>query len=158
MTFHRLVYCSFSLSFLSFSPLDLPDNVGPGGNLNKDRFMRALMQYRNTPMQDSRRSPAQMAFGRQMQDFLLVLPHKYDPAKDWSVTQENRERTLAKKRESITRSGGRRQNTWKILRLELQLPFKTKPAITQTSGTRQALFWRTNPIPKFLSEWTDPGE
>ena len=100
MTFHRLVYCSFSLSFLSFSPLDLPDNVGPGGNRNKDRFMRALMQYRNTPMQDSRRSPAQMAFGRQMQDFLLALPHKYEPAKDWSVTQENREWTLAKKRES----------------------------------------------------------
>ena len=35
-----------------------------------------------------------------MQDFLPALPPKYDPAKDWSVTQEFRERTLAKKRES----------------------------------------------------------
>ena len=28
----------------------LRDNVGPGGNLDTDRFMRAVIQYRNTPM------------------------------------------------------------------------------------------------------------
>ena len=78
----------------------LRNNVGRGGNLDNDLFMRAVMQYRNTSMQDSRRSPAQMVFGRQMRDFLPALPHKYEPAKDWSVTQEYRERTLAKKRES----------------------------------------------------------
>ena len=44
----------------------LRDNVGPGGNLDNDRFMRAVIQCRNTPIQDSRRSPAQMVFGRQM--------------------------------------------------------------------------------------------
>merc|ERR1712030_130420 len=33
----------------------LRDNVGPGGTLNTDRFMRAVMQFRNTPMQDCRR-------------------------------------------------------------------------------------------------------
>jgi hypothetical protein len=158
VTFHRLVYCSFSLSFLSFSPLDLPDNVGPGGNLNKDRFMRALMQYRNTPMQDSRRSPAQMLFGRQMQDFLPALPHKYEPAKDWSVTQENRERTLAKKRDSYYKKWREKTKDLEDIEIGTPVAIQTKPAITQTSGTRQALFWRTNPIPKFLSEWTDPGE
>ena len=41
----------------------LIDKVGPGGNLDNDQFMRAVMQYRKTPMQDSRRSPAQMVFG-----------------------------------------------------------------------------------------------
>jgi hypothetical protein len=51
-------------------------------------------------MQDSMRSSAQMVFGRQMRDFLPSLPHKYEHTKDWSVTQEYRERTLAKKRES----------------------------------------------------------
>jgi hypothetical protein len=77
----------------------LRDNVGPGGDLDTDRFMRAVLQYRNTPMQDSMRSPAQMVFGRHMRDFLPSLPHKYEATKDWSVTQEYRERTLAKKRE-----------------------------------------------------------
>jgi hypothetical protein len=41
-----------------------------------------------------------MVFGRQLRDFLPVLLHKYKPAKVCSVTQEYRERTLAKKRES----------------------------------------------------------
>ena len=61
--------------------------------------MRAVLQYRNTPMQDSRRSPAQMVFGRQMRDFIPSLTYKYEPAKDWAVSQEHRERTLANKRE-----------------------------------------------------------
>jgi hypothetical protein len=41
-----------------------------------------------------------MVFGRQLRDFLPVLLHKYELVKDWSVTQEYRERTLAQKRES----------------------------------------------------------
>jgi hypothetical protein len=41
-----------------------------------------------------------MVFGRQMRDVVPALPHKYEPAKDWFVTQEYRERTLANKKES----------------------------------------------------------
>ena len=77
----------------------LRDNTGPGGSIDTDRFMRAIMQFRNTPMQDCRRSPAQMVYGRQLRDFLPALHNKLEPMKDWSVTQEHRERTLAKKRE-----------------------------------------------------------
>ena len=40
-----------------------------------------------------------MVFGRQMRDFLPNLTYKYEPAKDWAVMQEHRERTLATKRE-----------------------------------------------------------
>ena len=78
----------------------LRENIGPGGTLDNDRFMRAIMQFRNTPMQDCQRSPAQMVFGRQLRDFLPTLLHKFEPAKDWVATQEYRERTLAKKREA----------------------------------------------------------
>ena len=78
----------------------LRDNIGPDGSIDNDKFMRAAMQFRNTPMQDCRRSPAQMVFGRQLRDFLPSLLHKFAPAKDWVTTQEYRERTLAKKRES----------------------------------------------------------
>ena len=78
----------------------LRENIGPGGTINNDRFMRAIMQFRNTPMQDCRRSPSQMVFGCQLKDFLPVLLLKFEPAKDWIATQEYRERSLAKKRES----------------------------------------------------------
>ena len=60
----------------------------PDGMLNINRFMRAIMQFRNTPMQDCERSPAQMVFGWQLRDFLPTLLHKYEPALDWTVTQE----------------------------------------------------------------------
>ena len=80
----------------------LRDNTGPGGSLETNRFMRAIMQFRNTQMQDCRRSPAQMVFGRTLRDFLQAMIHKYEPAKGVGcqpVTQEYRERTLAMKRE-----------------------------------------------------------
>jgi hypothetical protein len=38
-------------------------------------------------------------FGRQMRDFIPSLTYKYEPAKDWAVSQEHRERTLDNKRE-----------------------------------------------------------
>ena len=77
----------------------LRENMGPDGTLDTNWFMRAIMQFRNTPMQDCKRSPAQIVFGRQLRDFLPTLLHKYEPAQDWTVTQEYRERTLARKRE-----------------------------------------------------------
>jgi hypothetical protein len=39
-----------------------------------------------------------MVFARQMRDFIPSLTFKYEPAKDWAVTKEHRERTLANKR------------------------------------------------------------
>ena len=68
----------------------LRDNMGPGGDLNNDRFIRAIMQYRNTPMQDCMKSPAQIVYGRQLRDFLPALHNKLEPMKDWSVTLEHR--------------------------------------------------------------------
>ena len=77
----------------------LRDNTWPGGSLDTNRFMRAIMQFRNTLMHDCRRSPAKLVFRRTSRDFLPALIHKYELVKDWLVTQEYRERTLAMKRE-----------------------------------------------------------
>ena len=42
----------------------LMSNVGPTGSLDQDRFLRAMLQLRNTPDQDCNLSPAQIVFGR----------------------------------------------------------------------------------------------
>ena len=76
----------------------LRDNLNSRGQLNTDKFMRAVMQYKNTPQQDTMRSPAQMVYGRQLRDFIPSLQHKYEYMDDWRMSQELRERMLAKQR------------------------------------------------------------
>jgi hypothetical protein len=43
-----------------------------------------------------------MVFRRQMRDFIPSLTYKYEPAKDWAVTQEPSERTLAEVGTAVT--------------------------------------------------------
>ena len=76
----------------------LRDNMGPAGTLDTDKFMRAVMQFRNTPLQDCNRSPSQMVFGRCLRDYVPSMMCKFEPAKDYVTTQEFRERTLARSR------------------------------------------------------------
>ena len=46
----------------------LRSNVAASGSLNSDKFLRALLQLRNTPDQDCDISPAQIVFGRPLND------------------------------------------------------------------------------------------
>ena len=46
----------------------LLDNIGPSGTLNSDKFLRAILQLRNTPNPDCNLSPAEIVFGRQLKD------------------------------------------------------------------------------------------
>ena len=43
-------------------------NTGPSGSLDTDRFLRAMMQMRNTPDPDCNVSPAQIVYGRPIRD------------------------------------------------------------------------------------------
>ena len=46
----------------------LMSNTGPTGQLDHDRFLRAMLQLRNTPDPDCDVSPAQIIFGRPLRD------------------------------------------------------------------------------------------
>ena len=52
----------------------LTDCMGPGGNLTGDRFMRALMEHRNTPLRELKKSPAQLMLGRRLRNVLPLAP------------------------------------------------------------------------------------
>merc|ERR1712055_724713 len=55
----------------------LMENTAPNGELNRDAYCRAMLQYRSSPLQDVRLFPAQIIFGRQIKDFIPVLSGKY---------------------------------------------------------------------------------
>ena len=46
----------------------LLSNTGPTGSLDPDRFLRVMLQLRNTPDPDCNLSPAQIIFGRPLRD------------------------------------------------------------------------------------------
>ena len=46
----------------------LLDNIGPSGTLNTDKFLRAMLQLRNTPDPDYNISPAEIVFWRRLPD------------------------------------------------------------------------------------------
>lgn len=51
----------------------LMDNVSASGSLDNDKFLRALLQIRNTPDPDTNLSPAQILFGRPLRDAFLFI-------------------------------------------------------------------------------------
>ena len=106
----------------------LRDNVGPNGELGTDRFLRAMMQYRNTPHPDTRLSPAQVVFGRQIRDFLPVVGHKYEPKQEWGLVQEARDKALARR---LDRDGARLEQYTKKQRM---IPVGDSVAVQNQTG------------------------
>ena len=51
----------------------LMSNTGPTGSLDHDRFLRAMLQLRNTPDPDCNLSPAQIIFGHPLRDTLSFV-------------------------------------------------------------------------------------
>jgi len=72
----------------------ITDNTGPYGELDTDKFQRAILQYRNPPDQDTKLSPAMILFKRPIRDFIPILPGRYRPADVWVETSNDRERAL----------------------------------------------------------------
>ena len=73
------------------------ENRNQDGSLNNDRFLRAVMCYRNTPDRDTGRSPTQVIFGRNLKDFLPAPLRRYKPQPQWLLLRDDRERALRKR-------------------------------------------------------------
>ena len=78
------------------------ENTNRDGSLTNDRFLQAMMTYRNTPDRDTLLSPAQVIFGRNLRDFLPSPQMRYTPRPQWVMLREDREKALAKRAVSNT--------------------------------------------------------
>ena len=77
----------------------IQDNTGPGGTLDCDKASRALLQYRNTPIQSVGYSPAQLLFHRDLRDSLPAIPTRLRLHKDWNTVANRRERAFQSRNE-----------------------------------------------------------
>jgi hypothetical protein len=75
----------------------LRDNTSAGGDIDNDKVARALLQQRNTPVNEIGLSPAQMLYGRQLRDCLPTPAEACKIRPEWRIIAENRERALAKR-------------------------------------------------------------
>jgi len=64
------------------------------GSLDTDAAAKALMQYLNTPLQNSDASPAQLLTGRQLRDAIPVDSSNYRVSEQWSRLLRSCERAL----------------------------------------------------------------
>ena len=82
----------------------LEGNVGRRGSINTYKVAKALMQYRNTPLRDVGKSPAQLALGRPIRDTLPLPRERYCIDPDWTHHLKAREETMAN-RNTISKHG-----------------------------------------------------
>jgi hypothetical protein len=75
----------------------LRDNMGPGGSLDTDSFLAALLLHRNTPSADLKTSPSEAVFGRKLKDFLPITPGKLAMNPEWHTMLAQREAALARR-------------------------------------------------------------
>ena len=69
-------------------------NTGPQGSLDNDNVARAILQYRNTPIQSIGLSPAQLLLHRRLRDSIPSQPILYKPHPEWVAAAQRREEML----------------------------------------------------------------
>lgn len=71
-------------------------NVCPTtGSLNSDRFARAMLAHRNTPIASLGKSPAMIVFGRHLEEFVPHAMNQNRIHEKWRIDAQERERLMA---------------------------------------------------------------
>lgn len=74
------------------------DNIDKiDGSLDTDLFARAVLAYRNTPIQGLGKSPSMIVFGRQLAEFVPMLMTQQKIKPEWRIDADERERKMAPK-------------------------------------------------------------
>ena len=81
----------------------LRDNTRAFGTIDTARFSRALLPLRNTPDRDTKKLPAQVLFGRPLQDF-LPSPKRKLMGELWERLADQRALALANRSTKMSES------------------------------------------------------
>ena len=119
-------------------------NLTQTGELDNDKFARAILNYRNTPLRDINRSPAQIVTGRQLRDHMPSNPASFRPSKEWLITKEQRELALAKRY-------ARQEEVWSEHTKTLaELPVGAVVSVQNQTGNKPKRWDRTGTVVETL--------
>ena len=79
----------------------LQGNTGKRGSINTDDVAQALLQYRNTPLREINKSPAELALGRTLRDSIPLPQSRYRVDPQWAQNLQQREITMSKSNEIV---------------------------------------------------------
>ena len=89
----------------------LEDNMASDGSLNTDRACRALLQYRNTPLQHSGISPSQILFHRHLRDCIPTKAVLLRPHPSWIDAANQREQAYYRRNQKLMEEYNRTVHT-----------------------------------------------
>ena len=115
------------------------DNLGPKGELNTDRLVRALLCHRNTPDPLTGLSHSMILFGRVLRDPLPAVHSKYQPRREWRMEADLREQAFAKRH----------------AKMEERLTIGSKPLPPLSVGDTVVVQDQSNPLKP--GKWTKTG-
>ena len=75
----------------------ITDNTKSDGSPILDKYYRAVMQHRNTPLDGIQLSPPQLLFGRPIRDFQPIKTGLFKPSEVWVDNAEKRELAMKKR-------------------------------------------------------------
>ena len=105
-----------------------------GDGLTGERARIALMEYRNTPLRDLNRSPANLLFGRHMRDLIQLAEGTWALDRRWHMDAGDRERAYAEK---LKREG----NKWAEHTKKLQNLKEGQDVLVQQGAGREKGKW-----------------
>ena len=110
------------------------DNCNQNGSLNNDATVKAILQYRNTPLQDCGLSPAQIVMHRQLRDTIPCHPSKYELHPEWLIAAKEREASYHRKNTIIADERDRHSKVLKPLPLGTKVVIQGKNAKWDKQG------------------------
>ena len=80
----------------------LMNNSNSDGSLDNDKVLKAVLQYKNTPLRNIGLSPAQLLLHRQLRDNIPTHSKMLQPHKEWIISGKEREKAFEKHNEEMT--------------------------------------------------------